>query len=214
MKLKSLLVILLAFTQFGSALAGPTATDPDAIVQSTSKKVIDIINNEAEALRQEPSKLNKLLDEVLLPLLDFRSFAKLTLGKNWRPATPEQREQFIREFKGMLLRTYTKYLIDYAGTKVTLLPRKGPRDGRRWTVNTEITIPGKRPLPVEYNFWLKNGQWKAYNVTVNGLSLVQLFREDFNREINQTSLDALINRLAQTNRNASAHNLEDPKSQP
>jgi phospholipid transport system substrate-binding protein len=54
-------------------------------------------------------------------------------------------------------------------------------------------------LPVDYSFWFNDGRWKAYNVTVNGLSLVHLFRTDFNREIRESSLDALIERLAKTN---------------
>ena len=100
----------------------------------------------------------------------------------------------------MLMRTYTKYLVDYAGVTVKIVPKQGTKsDPRRRVVFTEIIQPGKPSLPVDYSFWFNKGKWKAYNVTVDGLSLVHLFRTEFNREINETSLDALIERLAKTN---------------
>lgn len=202
MKRVGLLLSLLVFAVAGYASADAVGENPDTIVQRTSEKVLSIINHEGDSLRQNPSKVHNLLDDVLLPVLDFRSFAKLTLGTHWRGATDKQRERFVKEFQGMLIRTYTRYLVDYAGTQVTVLPRRGEQDGKRWTVDTEIALPGKKPLPVQYSFRFNDGQWKAYNVTVNGLSLVQLFREEFNREIDQTSLDALNDRLAETNRQA------------
>ena len=100
----------------------------------------------------------------------------------------------------MLMRTYTKYLVDYSGVTVKIVPKKGAKsDPKRRVVYTEIGQPGKPPLPVDYSFWFNDGKWKAYNVTVDGLSLVHLFRTEFNREINETGIDALIDRLAKTN---------------
>ena len=100
----------------------------------------------------------------------------------------------------MLMRTYTKYLVDYSGVTVKIVPKEGAKsDPRRRVVYTEIVQPGKPPLPVDYSFWFHGGKWKAYNVTVDGLSLVHLFRTEFNREINESGIDALIDRLAKTN---------------
>ena len=189
-----------------AVLGASPIKEPAAIVRETSEKLVKIINEEAEALRKDPAKRNRLVYEVLLPVIDFDAFAQLTLGHHWRTATSEQRAKFVKEFKGMLIRTYTKYLADYSGTSVTIHPQKGPQDDKRQTIYTVISQPGASPIPINYDFRFSKGSWKAYNVTVSGLSLVHLFRTDFNQEISESSLDGLIARLAKTNLNSEQRN--------
>ena len=182
------------------ANAAAAALEPAEIVQETSEKILKILNKDAENLRNNPQEAQRLVDEVFLPVIDVKAFSKLTLSHNWSKASSEQRKRFIKEFKGMLMRTYTKYLVDYAGVKVKIVPKKAAKsDPKRRVVYTEIAQPGKPPLPVDYSFWFNDGKWKAYNVTVDGLSLVHLFRTEFNREVSDTGIDALIDRLAKTN---------------
>ncbi len=199
--MRIILVGLLTIAVFGNTFAKVDNKQPDELVLSISEEVLRILNtDDTENYKQDPTKLYGLVYDIILPVVDFNAFAKLTLGRHWRKASAEQRGRFVSEFKGMLIRTYTKYLVDYAGTEVHLLPARTPNNGgKRQIVYTEVTVPGKQPLPVNYSFWRRGGDWKVYNVTVNGLSLVQLFRTDFAREINQSSLDALIERLARTN---------------
>ena len=183
------------------AKTAPAATPlPKEIVQETSEKILEIINKDAQELQNNPKEVERLVDEILLPVIDINAFSKLVLAYNWRKASVSQRKRFIKEFKGMLIRPYTKYLVDYAGTKVRLVPKKGSQQNpKRQVVFTEVIVPGTPPLAVDYSFRFNDGKWKAYNVTVDGLSLVHLFRTDFTREINETSLDALIERLSKSN---------------
>lgn len=198
--MRRLFLILLVFTVFPAAARAATTVPPDEIVKSTMEKFFAVIKKDDESIERNPRDMQRLVDEILLPVIDFDAFSKLTLGHNWSKATPDQRRRFTQEFKGMLVRTYTKYLLDYAGTEVSILPKKeAQRDPKRQMVFTELSQTGKPPLPVNYSFWLNEGAWKVYNVSVDGLSLVHLFRTDFDREINQTGMDALIERLAQTN---------------
>jgi phospholipid transport system substrate-binding protein len=197
--MKLMLAGFALLTAMSSVVGTSVIKDPVELVRSTSGEVLRVIKNDNDTLKQDPSRLYDLVYKIILPIIDFDTFSKLTLGHYWREANAEQRRRFVNEFKGMLIRTYTKYLVDYAGTEVGLLPQRGRQDAKRQTVATEVTVPGKRPLTVNYSFWLKNGSWKVYNVTVGGISLVQLFRTDFAKEIDQTSLDKLIERLANTN---------------
>jgi phospholipid transport system substrate-binding protein len=197
--MKLMLAGFTLLTAMNSAVGMSAIKDPVELVRSTSGEVLRTINNDNDTLKRDPSRLYDLVYKIILPIIDFDAFSKLTLGHYWRKASAEQRQRFVDEFKGMLIRTYTKYLVDYAGTEVNLLPQRGRQDAKRQTVLTEVTVPGKRPLTVNYSFWLKNGSWKVYNVTVGGISLVQLFRTDFAKEIDQTSLDKLIERLANIN---------------
>ncbi len=193
-------VLAISLTFLITQATANAAALPSQIVQETSEKILEIINKDAAKLQSDPEEVERLVDEILLPVIDLHAFAKLILGHNWRKASPEQRQRFVREFKGMLVRTYTKYLVDYSGTKVSLVPKKGSQqDPERQIVFTEVVVSGKPPLAVDYSFRFNDGKWKAYNVTVDGLSLVHLFRTDYTREINETSLDALIERLSKAN---------------
>jgi phospholipid transport system substrate-binding protein len=189
---------------FGINAAETQTSNPEEIVRTTTEKILGVLEKDAKKLKRNPQEVQRLMDQMLTPVIDFEAFSKLTLGHNWKKASPEQRQGFVKEFKRMLLRTYTKHLVDYAGTRIEVVPNKAKqKDPRRSLVLTEVYLSGKPPLGINYSFWFNKAKWKAYNVTVDGLSLVHLFRTDFTREIKQTSLDALIKRLANTNREAS-----------
>lgn len=192
-------LILVLTTLFFPTYAAETQA-PDQIIQETSNKIIKILNEDSERLENNPEEAQRLVNEILLPVIDLNAFCKLILSDHWRAASPQQRQRFSREFKGMLMRTYTKYLVDYAGIEMRLVAKKDAKQhAKRQVVFTKVIQSGKPPLPVDYSFWFNDGRWKAYNVTVDGLSLVHLFRTDFNREIGEKGLDALIERLAKTN---------------
>lgn len=198
--MRGISLILVALAMLAAKTASAATPLPNQIVQETSGKILEIINNDAKELQNNPREVERLVDEILLPVIDINAFSKLVLAHNWRKASVEQRQRFIREFKGMLIRTYTKYLVDYSGTQVRLVQKKGSQQNpKRQVVFTEVVVPGTPALPVDYSFRFNDGKWKAYNVTVDGLSLVHLFRTDFTREINETSLDALIERLSKAN---------------
>jgi len=195
-----LLAAALVILSAGSARAIPAAEPPTKLVIETSELVLKVIQEETSAPEPDLSRLYSLVYDAILPVLDFDGFAKLSLGRHWRGATPSQRTQFTEEFKGMLVRTYTKYLLDYAGTRVQLAPRQpAPPGPNSQIVKVLITLPGEAPLQVNYHFRLVKGEWKAYNVVIGGFNLVQLFRREFGEEIDQKGLDAVIERLATTN---------------
>ncbi len=190
------LAILLVVGVILSAVLSAPVREPREIVQDTSDKILEIINTRGEELENNLEERYRLIDEILMPIIDFEVVSQLVLGTHWRSATPEQRERFMKAFKSMLVRTYTRSLSDYADTRVTVLPERGePREDYR-TVYSEIrTGQGQPPVSVDYSFRLTDSQWKAYDLTIDGLSLVKNFRSSFGNEIYQHGLDALIERL-------------------
>ena len=198
--LNKLIAVLLSFGLMNSAVA-LAAQPPEALVKDASQRVMKILVEEQERVEKDPQFLYGLVNEVILPLIDFDAMTKLTLGKHWRTATPEQRERFMEEYKMMLVRTYTKSLADYAGSEIIYLPARGADDGKRATVYTEVDRGDGRPrVPVTYSLRKVGDEWLVYDVVIDGLSLVKNYRTSFNEEIAQTSLQALIERLAEANR--------------
>ncbi len=175
---------------------------PEQIVEETSSEVLRALNEGNDRLKEDPSLINDLINETVIPIIDLNAMGKLILGKYWKTASEEQRKKFIAEFKDMLVRTYAKSLVDYGHAKVNVLPKRGKQGGKYYTVKTELDIgSGKKPLQIAYIFRNnKEKEWKVFDLAVDGLSLVKNFRTSFGQEIKEISLDALIERLASTNR--------------
>ncbi len=180
---------------------------PEQIIEETSTKVLKVLNEERERLRADPTLINDLIKETIVPILDLVSMGKLILGRYWKQASEEQRSGFVLEFKDMLIRIYAKAMLDFGHARVKVLPDHDKQKGKYHTVQTELDIgSGKTPMQVAYVFRNnKQNEWKVFDLSVDGLSLVKNFRTSFNQEIKETSLDALIMRLANSNRGSSAN---------
>jgi phospholipid transport system substrate-binding protein len=152
-----------------------------------------------QIIEQTSTELLKIINDLILPVIDLQSMGKLILGKHWKTASEEQRTQFIAQFKSMLVRTYAKSVADYGDAKVKVFPYKGDKKGKRHRVKSQLSIGSGTPLQVDYVFRRKDDSWKVFDLVVDGLSLIKNFRTSFSQEISETSLDALIERLASTN---------------
>lgn len=197
--MKKLLVAFIVL--ISTSVVGLNAEErtPEQIVEQTSTEVLKVVNEEAERIKTEPAYVNQLIDELILPIVDLQAMGKLILGKHWKTASEEQRAQFIEEFKAMLIRTYAKSIADYGHAKISVLAPKAKEQGKYHTVNTELDTGSGVPLQVAYVFRRNSEVWKVFDLSVDGLSLIKNFRTSFSQEISETSLDALIERLANTN---------------
>lgn len=177
------------------------ATDdraPEQIIQETSSKVLKVLNEDYEKLSNDPELIRELINTELVPVVDLDSMGKLILGKHWKLAGEEQRVAFVLGFKDMLIRIFGKTLLDYGKAELTVLPNQPEQKGKYRIVQTELDIgTGQPPLQVAYVFRKnKQKEWKIFDFSVDGLSLVKNFRTSFSQEIQETSLQALIDRLA------------------
>jgi len=158
----------------------------------------DIDANRA-ALRQDPGKLRALVDKNLLPHFDTDYAARLVLGKHWRTATPDQQKRFIDAFIQSMMRQYGNAMLDFTGDRLKILPFKGDPAAKMATVRSEVKRDNGTPVPVNYSLHATPQGWKAWDVTVEGVSYVKNFRTDFGSEIDAKGLDAVIQRLETEN---------------
>jgi phospholipid transport system substrate-binding protein len=134
-----------------------------------------------------------------LPHFDTSYSARLVLGTHWRTATPEQRQRFIDGFYQSLLSNYGTALLEFTADRMTILPFKGDPAASSATVRTEVKRSNGTPVPVNYSLRKTPQGWKAWDVTIEGISYVKNFRTDFGSEIDQKGLDAVIQRLEAQN---------------
>ena len=173
---------------------------PEVIIEQTSTQLLDIINQESDRIREDVKFVDSIVNDIIVPIIDLQSMAKLILGKHWKTASEQQRNDFIGEFKNMLIRTYAKSFADFGYAKINIIPNAEAQKGKFYRVKTQVTLSGSPPLNVDYVFrQQKDKQWKAFDLVVDGLSMIKNFRSSFSQEIEETSLDALINRMRNTN---------------
>ncbi|HNS27173.1 MAG TPA: ABC transporter substrate-binding protein [Steroidobacteraceae bacterium] len=194
---KSIPMLLAAMLLAAPVLAADSvdASGPGELIQTAAQSMLTALDADREAYRQDPKKVERLVEEVLLPHFDAQYAARLVLAKHWRTATPEQRERFIKGFYNSLLRNYGTALAEFTGDRLKVFPAQIAPDGERATVRTEVKRSNGERVPVNYTLRRTEGAWKAWDVTIEGISYVKSFREDFGSEIDAKGLDAVIERL-------------------
>jgi phospholipid transport system substrate-binding protein len=196
----SLVALVIAVGSGSAALAqavpGP---GPQQLIEQVSQQMLKDIDANRAALRADPAKLRALVDKNLLPNFDTEYASRLVLGKHWRTATPEQRSRFVEAFIQSMMRQYGNALLDFTGDRLTILPFKGDPAATTATVRTEVKRDNGTPVPVNYTMRGTPQGWKAWDVTIEGVSYVKNFRTDFGAEIDAKGLDHVINRLETEN---------------
>jgi phospholipid transport system substrate-binding protein len=181
-----------------AAAATPAAVDtsgPSQLIESSANVLLSGIDKNREQFRKDPTGLYALVESTLLPNFDTPYAAQLVLGTNWRAATPDQRKRFVDAFYKSLLYTYGDAMIDFTGDRLKVYPTKVAAEDTRATVRTEIKRSNGTKVAVNYTMRKTNGQWKAWDVVIDGISYVKSYREDYGAEVQQKGLDAVIQRL-------------------
>ncbi len=206
------LFVLLLWLGTPAAAAGTTAA-PEQMMEQVSKEMIATLKRERDAVYAHPDHMFDLVDEVLGPHVDFPRMSGWVLGRYWRQASAEQRTRFIAAFRTLLVRFYTAALLDdprqldsllaHADTLITFLPGR-PVQGDTTTVRSEVHLDDGKVVQVLFSVHDRDGDWKVYDVTVEGVSLVTNYRSSFAQEVQQGGLDNLIAQLEQRNRDLMA----------
>jgi phospholipid transport system substrate-binding protein len=183
----------------GVASTTTAAQDPQQMVIDTSDAIVKKIKAEREQLKARPELVYDFAEQTILPHFDFDSMSATVVGKHWNTATPEQKTRFTKEFRTLLVRTYSKALIDNIDQKITFLPLRDKAESGDVTVRTEVSQASGFPIPLDYKLHLVDGAWKVYDVVIDKVSMVINFRTSFSKEIRQGSMDKLIEKLSARN---------------
>jgi len=178
----------------GTAAAG-TQAGPATVVRKASSEILDALNRNKAKIGKDPQLAKKLVRQYLLPNFDFEFTCQLVLGRYWRTASPEQRKEFKDAFLHYLTATYAKGLEHYNGATVKVLPFRGDTSKQYVTVRTHVDTPDHEPMEVDYALHKTSHGWRAFDVKIAGVSYVQTYRNEFQGEVQQTGLNALIKRL-------------------
>lgn len=177
--------------------APAVAMNPQQIVQQIASEMSAALKGHRAEYQKDKPKLVALINRILLPHFDSTYAALLVLGRYARSATPQQINAFRQAFYDALIDRYASGLVNYREGRVTILPSRGASDdGRRQIVRSEVTLDNGSKVSVDYVFrHASDGQWKAFDVVIEGISYIAAYRSQVGEEIRHSSLDALIKRL-------------------
>ncbi len=172
------------------------AVEPNAVVQGIADELAKSLEGRKDELRKDQDALIKLIDGIVLPHFDIDYASILVLGQYARSTAPEQRARFARAFYNSISHRYAEGLLNYTRGRVNVLPFKGELNDKRSLVRTEVVLDDGKRVPVDYAFRkTKDGEWKAYDVIIEGISYVTNYRNQVAAEIQKSSVEALTARL-------------------
>ena len=200
------IALALALT-FGAALATPALAQdpaPAASAQQTPEQVVQTIAHDLDTtiaghrdeLKNNKEKLIGVIDDIFLPHFDIDYASILVLGQHAREATPEQRERFAKAFYNSITTRYAEGLLNYTKGAVVVLPFNGDLNNKRTVVRTQVVLEDGKKVAVDYAFRkTRSGEWKAYDVIIEGISYITNYRNQVDAEIRKVGIDKLITNL-------------------
>jgi len=196
----------------GSAMAGP-ATDQ---VKNRVDRVLKILEDPQLKQEARTAERRAAIRAVASELFDFTEISKRALARHWQARTPAEREEFVRLFGDLLEQAYVSKIELYSGEKIQYLPEV--MDGDTATVRTRIITKQGTEIPVDYRLMRESDQWRAYDVLIEGVSLVGNYRTQFNSVIQRSSYADLVKTLKtrrdETGRGPGPSSGSKPKADP
>ncbi len=181
----AIVAIALVSVRAASADSGPLGT-----TQQFVSSALHIMADKQTPTGQRQSQLRDLIE----PRFDFSEMSRSALGYHWKSLSPDQRASFTAVFKSFIESAYLSKIGDYSGQRVDFVKQSPLGDGFA-QVFTNIMQTDKDPIPVNYLLEQKDGEWKVYDVTVDNISIIANYRNQFNRVINENGFDKLLSDL-------------------
>lgn len=149
-------------------------------VQGHVNNVLDVLRN--PALQGEGNKevKQKKIEAIADQMFDYMVLSRLTLGRNWRKFSDNQRQEFVSLYRSILEKAYMDKILSYTDEKV-VFDKETMLSEKKAEVQTRI-ITKSAEIPINYRMYLKDGHWKVYDVIIEGISLIKNYRTQF-REI-------------------------------
>ncbi len=177
--------------------------EPHLIIEKAVHTLLQEFSANREQFAADKTQLFELVDQLGGPLFDFQRISKLVLASNWKQASEQQRNEFIEEFKKLLIRTYAIALFNYTGKETIRIigsevrERKNRKLGK---VKSEVILSGGQAVAVDYAMILdKDGHWKIYNLIISDFNMITNYRDTYGASVARLGLDGVIESMKESN---------------
>lgn len=200
MSLFKKLVIMMAFLSavFTAQANEIDNTNPYQMMHAVADKMFDRLKSEQAKIKSDPNYLKTVVDEEMMPYVNYQYAALKLLGPNLRGADKKEVSAFIDEFRAYLITTYAQVLTQYSDQKIQFSPEKPiPEDRRVISIPVEIVDNSRSNVKLDFTL-LKNsktGEWKAYDMAAEGISLLSSKQSEWNTRIRQDGIPSVTKEL-------------------
>ena len=191
--------LFLALTAAVTPLVQAEPLAADAFVKQLSADVMDAVKADKAIQAGDIGRIRSLVDAKVMPYVNFERMTSMSVGPQWRSATPEQRKRMLEEFKILLVNTYAGALTQVKDQQIVIKPLRNAATDGDLVVRTEVRGRGE-PIQLDYRLEKAGDGWKIYDVNVGGFWVVEAYKGQFAKDLSTGGLDALITRLADKNK--------------
>jgi phospholipid transport system substrate-binding protein len=176
------------------------ATTPTEALRRHIDEVVRVL--EDPMLKATPDQRRASVRRISEGIFDYKDTARRALGRHWAERTPQEQTEFVHLFSDLLDRAYFSKIDQYQGEKVRYTDER--IDGNEAVVKTQIVTPRGSEVPVDYRMHLTDGEWRVYDVHIEGVSLVSNYRTQFTKIVQTESYESLVKKLRARNASPAA----------
>ena len=192
--------VLGAACLLGMGVAQAADEAADVFIKRVSSDFLEAIKADKSIRNGDVNKIIVLVDNRVMPHVNFLRMTASAVGPGWRQATPAQQKRLQEEFEVLLVRTYAGALGQVSDQAIMVKPLRAAADDKEVLVRTEVRGKGD-PIQLDYRVEkAADGSWKVYNMNIMGIWLVENYKTQFAQEINTKGVDGLIASLAERNK--------------
>ena len=191
--------VLACAALLATGAANAAVEAPNAMIARTANEVLSLLKSDPQLLAGDINRLQAVVDERVMPYVDFQRMTASAAGRAWRIATPSQKDRLQVEFKTLLIRTYAGAVKQMTDRRIEVKPMRIVDGDKQTTVHSRVVGGPGEPIPLDYRMVLSDSGWKIVDINVLGLWLIETYRTQFAAVSGGDDVGALINALAQLN---------------
>lgn len=186
------------------SVVGFSQSSPQPMIEQVNHQVISVLNAHQSELKAHPKLIEQAIRQYFIPHVDTLGMSRSVLGRQaWQTSSEADKKAFATEFTNLVLRTYAAPLANYQGDKVEFQPYKPGATPQFAQVNSMIFRPNGQRIAIQYHLVnTNNSEWKIYDLSVEGISLLNSFRNQFSQALRQNDLKFIIKQLHERNTKA------------
>lgn len=169
------------------------AAAPMEAVRQTTDEILAVVTDPAMQVPEKAEERARLIRQAVDRRFDWEDMARRALATHWRARTPEEREEFIALFGDLLEKTYLDRVEGYSGEKIVYLGENV--EGEYATVNIKFITLKETEIGVQYRMRQQGATWLVYDISIEGVSFINNYRNQFNSIIVRSSYEDLVRRL-------------------
>jgi len=185
---------------FCSGMTHAQNMNPYVMLEDVATTTFSRIKKERQLIEADPELLRKVMEEELLPYVDYNFSALKVLGKHYKKVPREKIPEYIRVFRSYLITTYALAMAYYDGQDVEFQPVREVTDERTVTVRAVVKEPGRPDINLAFKLRKnkKTNEWKAYDMVAEGISLLSSKQSEFQSILRKDGIQKVIDLMNNT----------------